>query len=63
MIGALIISNFCLILMIKGVSTWIAVVLSFVYVICNCVALILWEETKDRIRVIENKLIKKGGEG
>ena len=62
MIAALIISNICLMLMVKGVPTWLSVVLSIVYSVSNVVALILWEETKDKIKTLENKTKRKGGE-
>ena len=62
MIAALIISNICLIFMAKGVPTWVSVVLSIVYSVSNCVALILWEETKRKIKTIENNTKRKGGE-
>lgn len=62
MIRALIISNICLILILKGVPTWLWSILSIGYVGCNTVALILWEETKDKIKRLENKMKMKGGE-
>jgi hypothetical protein len=62
MIGALIISDFCLIVLTKGVPTWLSIIVSFIYVICNVTALILWEETKSKINILEHKYIKKGGE-
>jgi hypothetical protein len=61
MIAALILHTLCYVFMVKGVPNWLELVLSIVSAICTVVALILWEETKDRIKVLENKT-KKGGE-
>ena len=61
MISFIVISQACLVLLIKGVPTWIAILLSICYGICNCVSLVLWEETKDRIKRIENGISKMKG--
>lgn len=58
MIKALIISNICLILILKGVPTWLWAILSMSYVVSNVVALILWEETTDKIH--DNPELLKG---
>ena len=63
MIIALVIFNFCYIFVIKGVPLWLECVLAIVSTICIGVALIIWEETKDKIKHLENQLKKmKGGE-
>ena len=59
MIGTLIISNICFVLLLKDVPTWLAVVLGVAYAICTGVSLILWEETKDKIKRIENHIKNK----
>jgi hypothetical protein len=49
--------------MVKGIPTWLELVLGIVSVICTGVALIIWEETKDKIRSLERQIGKmKGGE-
>ena len=62
MIGALIINNFCLILLVKGVPTWMQFVLSVTSAISSCAALIAWEETKSEILALEDKIKKKDGD-
>lgn len=61
MAAALIIGNVCLILLLKGVPQWLSVVLSFGYSVSNVVAILVWVDTKDRIKALENKVKKKGG--
>lgn len=63
MIGALIISNSCLVLIAKGVPAWLYLVLSTAYLVCNVVALTLWEQTNEKIKILENKIKKNGGDG
>lgn len=68
MIAALLLHTLCYAFMVKGVPTWLELVLSLVGAICTVVALILWEETKDKIRSLEksrldafeNKFREKG---
>ena len=63
MITALILNTLCYVLMVQGVPTWLEVVLSIVSAICPVVALIVWNETKDKIRSLERQIEKmKGGE-
>ena len=63
MIAALILHTLCYVFMVKGVPAWLELVLSIVSVICTGVALIIWEETKDKIRSLERQIGKmKGGE-
>ena len=52
MILALIIGNMCFALMLKGVPTWLEIVLSATHSICNVVALIMWAETKSKIKAL-----------
>lgn len=62
MIAALILHTLCYVFMVKGVPTWLEVVLSIVSAICTAVALIVWNETKDKIRSLERQIEKlKGG--
>ena len=59
MITALLISNVCLILILKGVPTWLDTVLSITYGISTLAAFIIWHETKIKIKAL---LKEKGGE-
>ena len=52
MIIALIISDMCFALLLKGVPTWFEIVLIATHAICNIVALIMWEETKSKIKAL-----------
>lgn len=58
MITALLISNVCLILISKGVPTWLDMVLSIAYGISTLTAFIIWHETKIKIKAL---LKEKGG--
>ena len=63
MIGALIIYNICFSLLITvAFPLWAEITLSVIGCICTGVAFIVWEETKDRIKVLENKLRKMKGD-
>ena len=59
---ALILCNLCYILMLKGVPNWLHIVLSILSVIFNCVALALEDGIISRVRILEDKINKKGGE-
>jgi hypothetical protein len=62
MIIALAICNFCFIFILEGVHTWCEYILACINAVCLCVASIIWEQTKLRIRSLEKRLDKtKGG--
>ena len=61
MIIALVIFNFCHLIMLKGVPDWLDGILACISVVCLTVALIIWEETNSRIRSLEKRLDKRNG--
>ena len=52
MILALLISNFCLVILAKGVPTWLETILGFLYGASSFIALLLWDETKRKINTV-----------
>ena len=61
MIGAILIHFVCYVFMLKGVPFYLHNVLSLISTICAAVALLVWEQTKDRLKALEKELRKKGG--
>ena len=62
MIGALLLYACCYAIMLKGVPFWLHSILWIITVICGAVALMVWEQTKDRLEALEKKLREEGGE-
>lgn len=62
MIVALLISNVCLILILKGVPTWLETVLGITYGISTSTAFIIWNETKIKIKtLLKEKAVRGDG--